>query len=975
MDKDADFQFALKLSAELNGDLGGHAEAAAKRRAQDDDFDMALRIQFGADEAKPNGRQSSGYTIASASQLTPERQEDPEIFEPEFSAERTFDSFTDFSNHVKAGRCNECAEPFFQSESDVTTVFQEWYDRRGRLSSLIMCKKCNWTSCIACPADRSSRRSLASSGGKTVSWCCRSGRSLVIWMLLCGFDVRYCETKMKSAKEPEASKKKPQAPPNTEGKGKAAAKADQSTQHSGIGYGGNNDYGYHGWDDSDEEYDPDVLPDGFDSEEFGHLVPDINNLVPNINKLLGEKPKKSHWKATGSGRTLSDQKSQAFECQQVMDKLSATVFYLLYQLLPSLERGHTFDLDPPGLIAEMLLESKVLDHCSELLGNDSLDDIFLRKPTYDTVLALINVMGSHHATASLTVYLGKPKQPELCNLLTQTFRRSIASPDEMGPPIADQLREVSKICSVMLKNAEHHKTVYNGGSDQEMLSFCRKISDLWASLSVQVLVSDSEAPTIASATEVDAIGDVTDAQICTSHAFSAKAQGQIRSAPGRFKRLVSEINVLKTSLPPGIFVRYGESRLDMMKFVIFGPEGSPYENGIWEFDMYCPSEYPNVPPQVSFKTTGGGCYGLNPNLYSDGKVCLSLLGTWQGEPWKPGQSTLLQVLVSLQAMVFCEQPWYNEPGRERSYGKGAANAAAERYNCGLRELTVRLGLLNWLENTPQIWRDVVEQHFKANADKMLRTVIKWAQQKQPALPPGDPDFPQLIGSTYTRGGRGSRYRETLPQLHGLLQKYGATVALPEIRDADPEPRAKKARVEGPQGEGPKDAADAEIFEPGWGADFSDEAMGEDALSSWQAMYPTMDLLTGIAYPAGHGPSSGRGAYRGGYSFRGRGQVLGAGPGDPTPPPPGASNGGRGRGRGGAEFLAGLGRGRGQGSGGPAPYDPNASIHDTMYGKGRTLGDGSEDKTDGGGRGGYLESLRGIGRGHGGGRGGGGSSIV
>ena len=38
---------------------------------------------------------------------------------------------------------------------------------------------------------------------------------------------------------------------------------------------------------------------------------------------------------------------------------------------------------------------------------------------------------------------------------------------------------------------------------------------------------------------------------------------------------------------------------------------------------------------------------FNPNLYADGKVCLSLLGTWHGgdssEKWNPLQSNLLQV--------------------------------------------------------------------------------------------------------------------------------------------------------------------------------------------------------------------------------------------------------------------------------------------------------------------------------------------
>jgi hypothetical protein len=42
---------------------------------------------------------------------------------------------------------------------------------------------------------------------------------------------------------------------------------------------------------------------------------------------------------------------------------------------------------------------------------------------------------------------------------------------------------------------------------------------------------------------------------------------------------------------------------------------------------------------------------FNPNLYQEGKVCLSLLGTWQGgrgESWSPEYSTVLQVLISIQ---------------------------------------------------------------------------------------------------------------------------------------------------------------------------------------------------------------------------------------------------------------------------------------------------------------------------------------
>lgn len=65
------------------------------------------------------------------------------------------------------------------------------------------------------------------------------------------------------------------------------------------------------------------------------------------------------------------------------------------------------------------------------------------------------------------------------------------------------------------------------------------------------------------------------------------------------------------------------------------------------FDIFFPDSYPNDPPHVLLRTTGGGTARFNPNLYDTGKVCLSLLGTWSGthscEKWSASKSSLLQV--------------------------------------------------------------------------------------------------------------------------------------------------------------------------------------------------------------------------------------------------------------------------------------------------------------------------------------------
>ena len=87
------------------------------------------------------------------------------------------------------------------------------------------------------------------------------------------------------------------------------------------------------------------------------------------------------------------------------------------------------------------------------------------------------------------------------------------------------------------------------------------------------------------------------------------------------------------------------SRTNREFFFICRPEDTPYTGGCYQFDIYFPPKYPQSPPQVNFRTTGGGIVRFNPNLYQCGKVCLSLLGTWegaQGEQWNE-TSTLLQV--------------------------------------------------------------------------------------------------------------------------------------------------------------------------------------------------------------------------------------------------------------------------------------------------------------------------------------------
>lgn len=99
-----------------------------------------------------------------------------------------------------------------------------------------------------------------------------------------------------------------------------------------------------------------------------------------------------------------------------------------------------------------------------------------------------------------------------------------------------------------------------------------------------------------------------------------------------------------------IFCRALESDLSRLRVLLTGPLESPYAAGCFLFDVEL-DDYPNKPPKVKLLTTGGGKVRFNPNLYNDGKVCLSLLGTWSGPGWQPRKSTLLQALVSIQGLI------------------------------------------------------------------------------------------------------------------------------------------------------------------------------------------------------------------------------------------------------------------------------------------------------------------------------------
>ncbi|CAG7875422.1 unnamed protein product [Brassica rapa] len=168
-----------------------------------------------------------------------------------------------------------------------------------------------------------------------------------------------------------------------------------------------------------------------------------------------------------------------------------------------------------------------------------------------------------------------------------------------------------------------------------------------------------------------------------------------------------------------ISVRACESRMDLLRAVIVGAEGTPYHEGLFFFDIHFPDTYPSMPPMVHYHSGG---LRINPNLYNCGKVCLSLLGTWNGnarEKWLPQESTMLQLLVSIQALILNQKPYFNEPAYGRTKGTPSGEAHSKFYSENVYLLSLRTMVYS-MRKPPKPFEEFVRSHYFERAHDIVK---------------------------------------------------------------------------------------------------------------------------------------------------------------------------------------------------------------------------------------------------------------
>jgi ubiquitin-conjugating enzyme E2 Z len=186
------------------------------------------------------------------------------------------------------------------------------------------------------------------------------------------------------------------------------------------------------------------------------------------------------------------------------------------------------------------------------------------------------------------------------------------------------------------------------------------------------------------------------------------------------KRVLNDIKDLNRDPleKEGIFHYYDESNFMEARIMIIGPEDTPYENGFYFFQFSFPNNYPFEPPKVKYYTLDGNTR-FNPNLYTCGKVCLSIINTWDGPKWTSCQ-TIRSVLISLRGLVLgVKHPLHNEPGFEQ-----VLDNRSTAYNDVVLYENYRVAVIKMIRNTPKSF-----EIFKPQMIEYVKEKYTWYKQR------------------------------------------------------------------------------------------------------------------------------------------------------------------------------------------------------------------------------------------------------
>lgn len=165
------------------------------------------------------------------------------------------------------------------------------------------------------------------------------------------------------------------------------------------------------------------------------------------------------------------------------------------------------------------------------------------------------------------------------------------------------------------------------------------------------------------------------------------------------KRLIGDLKYIKKNnfelLKNNIFYKHDENNYMMGYAMLIGNIDTPYNFGYYFFKFIFTNNYPYEPPIVKFISNSN--VRFHPNLYVNGKICLSILNTWKGEGWTSCQS-IYSILIIISSILTQNSLTY-EPGITISHND------VEKYNLLIEYKNIEYSILHNIDLINKISED------------------------------------------------------------------------------------------------------------------------------------------------------------------------------------------------------------------------------------------------------------------------------
>lgn len=194
------------------------------------------------------------------------------------------------------------------------------------------------------------------------------------------------------------------------------------------------------------------------------------------------------------------------------------------------------------------------------------------------------------------------------------------------------------------------------------------------------------------------------------------------------KRLLYDVKdiMLNPLADHGIYYIHDEEDILKGYALIIGPSDCIYSYGNFFFEFTFPTNYPQSPPTLTYLTNDGHTR-FHPNLYRNGKVCLSILNTWKGEQWTSCQ-TIRSVLMTL-ITLFHNKSFLNEPGITEKNEEFDNYHKIIEYKV-IETAIIRMTTLEILPKNFTSFIPMIKDNFKKNYNKIVEKLNKLENEKE-----------------------------------------------------------------------------------------------------------------------------------------------------------------------------------------------------------------------------------------------------